>query len=33
MLKLFTIGILILFLLIPTSMLDGLIYQRQNLRD
>ena len=33
MLKLITVGILILFLLIPTSMLDGLIYQRQSLRN
>ncbi|WP_273444513.1 cell envelope integrity protein CreD [Neolewinella agarilytica] len=32
-LKLAIIGFLILFLLIPTSMLDSLIYERQNLRD
>jgi inner membrane protein len=32
-LKLAIIGFLILFLLIPTSMLDGLIYERQQLRD
>lgn len=32
-LKLAIIGFLILFLLIPTSMIDGLIYERQQLRD
>ncbi|MEM9836348.1 MAG: cell envelope integrity protein CreD [Bacteroidota bacterium] len=32
-LKLFVIGLLILLLLIPASMLDGLIYERQRLRD
>ncbi|MBL0105389.1 MAG: cell envelope integrity protein CreD [Bacteroidetes bacterium] len=31
--KLFSIGILILILLIPTSMLTGLIYERQQLHD
>ncbi|MBC6994581.1 cell envelope integrity protein CreD [Neolewinella lacunae] len=32
-LKLLVIGVMILFLLIPTSMLDGLIRDRQSLRD
>ncbi|GJM33881.1 MAG: cell envelope integrity protein CreD [Saprospiraceae bacterium] len=32
-LKLFIIGILILFLLIPAAMLSSLIYERENLRD
>lgn len=32
-LKLIIIGFMILFLLIPTSMLDSLIYERQQLRD
>lgn len=32
-LKLFSIGILILILLIPTSMLTSLIYERQGIRD
>ncbi|MEM6769842.1 MAG: cell envelope integrity protein CreD [Bacteroidota bacterium] len=32
-LKLIIIGFMILFLLIPTSMLDSLIYERQSLRD
>lgn len=32
-LKLLIVGFLILFLLIPATMLDGLIYERQNLRD
>lgn len=32
-LKLVIIGFLILMLLIPTTMLDGLIYERQSLRD
>ncbi len=32
-LKLISIGILILILLIPTSMLDSLIYERQNIRN
>ncbi len=32
-LKLFVIGFLILLLLIPSSMLENLIFQRQNLRD
>lgn len=32
-LKLIAIGILILILLIPTSMLQSLIYERQNIRD
>ncbi len=32
-LKLISIGILILILLIPTSMLTSLIYERQNIRD
>lgn len=33
LLKLFVIGFLILLLLIPSSMLDGLIFERQQLRD
>jgi len=32
-LKLISIGILVLILLIPTSMLTSLVYERQNLRD
>ena len=32
-LKLFTIGILILFLLIPVSMVTSLIFERENIRD
>ena len=32
-LKLISIGILILILLIPTSMLTSLIYERQSIRD
>lgn len=32
-LKLFVIGFLILMLLVPANMLDGLIYERQRLRD
>ncbi len=32
-LKLITIGILILILLIPSSMMNGLIYERQSIRD
>ncbi len=32
-LKLLSIGVLILILLIPTSMLDSLIYERQNIRN
>lgn len=32
-LKLIVIGVLMLLLLIPTSLLDSLIYERQNLRD
>ncbi len=33
MLKLFTIGIFILILMIPSSMISGLIYERQELRN
>ena len=32
-LKLLTIGIIVLLLLIPSSMLDSLVFERQHLRD